>query len=106
MPPEAKVVFSRSTADVLATPSVRHFARQKGVDLSLLAPGSGKGGRIEKRDVDTFLSGPIRATGAAEPPATTVDDLVVELGRTRYGMWKATSVAKKKDKSLNQNRRK
>jgi len=75
---------------VLATPSVRHFARQKGVDLSQLAPGSGKGGRIEKKDVEIHLSG--ATTTAATALGATRDqsqDVVVELGRTRYGMWKA-----------------
>ncbi|KAF4566521.1 hypothetical protein EYR36_011952 [Pleurotus pulmonarius] len=76
-----------SDVDVLATPSVRHFARQKGVDLVQLAPGSGKRGRIEKSDIEVFLSGASqRATPA---PATGSGDVVVELGRTRYGMWKA-----------------
>ncbi|KAG6889293.1 hypothetical protein C0992_005709 [Termitomyces sp. T32_za158] len=78
---------SSATADpVLALPSVRHYARQNGVDLVQLAPGSGKGGRIEKRDVDAFL------VRSSEPQAQTVkagEDTVVELSRTRYGMWKA-----------------
>ena len=71
--------------DVLAAPSVRHFARQKGVDLSLLAPGSGNGGRVEKRDVEAFLA------KANEPQSQQPadKDVIVELGRTRYGMWKA-----------------
>lgn len=76
--------------NVLAAPSVRHLARQNGIDLARLAPGSGKGGRIEKKDVDLYLS-----TGGAQVSnsfgATGADnmDVVVELGRTRYGMWKA-----------------
>jgi 2-oxoisovalerate dehydrogenase E2 component (dihydrolipoyl transacylase) len=72
--------------DVLAAPSVRHFARQNGVDLALLAPGSGSGGRVEKRDVEAFLA------KANEPQSTQQPadkDVIVELGRTRYGMWKA-----------------
>ncbi|KAG6887144.1 hypothetical protein C0995_001027 [Termitomyces sp. Mi166 len=77
---------SATAVSVLAPPSVRHYARQNGVDLVQLAPGSGKSGRIEKRDVDAFLA------RSAEPQAQTVksgEDIVVELGRTRYGMWKA-----------------
>lgn len=77
--------------NVLAAPSVRHFARVSGVDLAQLMPGSGKGGRVEKRDVEAHLS------RASDPPVfqqtqAPVDlgqDVVVELGRTRYGMWKA-----------------
>ncbi|KIJ45045.1 hypothetical protein M422DRAFT_227581 [Sphaerobolus stellatus SS14] len=72
---------AKPRADVLATPSVRHFARQKGVDLTLLTSGSGKGGRFEKRDVEAFL------TAKAEPPIA--EDQEVELGRTRFAMWKA-----------------
>lgn len=75
---------AKSSSPVLAAPSVRRFARQTGVDLSQLAPGSGRDGRVEKRDVDEYLAGttavPLQADG---------HDVVVELGRTRYGMWKA-----------------
>ncbi|KAF9475358.1 CoA-dependent acyltransferase [Pholiota conissans] len=76
-----------SNADnVFAAPSVRHFARQMGVDLGLLVPGSGKGGRIEKRDVEAALANAPRDVTAQ---STRAEDVVVELGRTRYGMWKA-----------------
>ncbi|KAG6885238.1 hypothetical protein C0993_004532 [Termitomyces sp. T159_Od127] len=77
---------SANVDSVLALPSVRHYARQNGVDLVHLVPGSGKGGRIEKRDVDAFL------TRSSDPQVQTVkagEDVIVELGRTRYGMWKA-----------------
>ncbi|KAI0319888.1 2-oxoacid dehydrogenases acyltransferase-domain-containing protein [Amylostereum chailletii] len=81
-----------NAADVLALPAVRHFARQSGVDLTLLTPGSGKNGRIERVDVQQYLSSgkdaQSTATGAATP-APSEEDVVVELGRTRYGMWKA-----------------
>ncbi|KAJ3485714.1 hypothetical protein NLI96_g4762 [Meripilus lineatus] len=75
-------------ADVLATPSVRHFARQNAVDLSVLAPGSGKGGRIEKKDVEAFLA---RSATAMESniAGSSEEDVVVQLGRTRHNMWKA-----------------
>lgn len=87
MDPENTPKKRASDVDVLATPSVRHFARQKGVDLVQLAPGSGKRGRIEKSDIEAFLSG---ASQRAPPAsATGSGDVVVELGRTRYSMWKA-----------------
>lgn len=81
-------------ADILATPSTRHYARSQKVDLALLLPGSGKGGRIERSDVDAFISR--RDRGSSEeigdwqevPGAQYGEDVVVELGRTRYGMWK------------------
>ncbi|EIW86008.1 CoA-dependent acyltransferase [Coniophora puteana RWD-64-598 SS2] len=83
--------------DVLATPAVRHFAREKGVDLALVAPGSGRDGRVEKKNIEAFLA---RGASAPSPPSAESsvaqapqpvqqDDVVVELGRTRYGMWKA-----------------
>lgn len=49
--------------EVLATPSVRKFAREKGVDLSQVQ-GSGKAGKITREDVEAFLSG-----GGAPAPA-------------------------------------
>lgn len=73
-------------------PSVRHYARFKDVDLALLAPGSGRDGRIERADVDAYLA---RSGSYATPetsvsaPAGQQQDVVVELNRTRYSMWKA-----------------
>ncbi|KAG5650716.1 hypothetical protein H0H81_011263 [Sphagnurus paluster] len=86
--------FTPGAADnVLAAPSVRHFARQQGVDLAKLMPGTGKGGRIEKRDVEAYLAKGSQAepaqTSQAQVPTVQEQDVVVELGRTRYGMWKA-----------------
>ncbi|GLB36821.1 putative dihydrolipoamide acetyltransferase component of pyruvate dehydrogenase complex [Lyophyllum shimeji] len=76
--------------DVLAAPSVRHFARQHNVDLARLVPGSGKGGRIEKRDVEAYLARPAQPEApAAQAQQPVGQDVVVELGRTRYNMWKA-----------------
>lgn len=73
--------------EVLALPAVRHLARQSGVDLALLVPGSGKNGRIEKVDVERYLA---RGRQTQETPAaSSQEDVVLELGRTRYGMWKA-----------------
>lgn len=79
---------------VLATPSVRHFARQQGIDLAALAPGSGRDGRVEKKDVEVFVSArdrvAVSSSSEAEQVVRTDDkDVVVDLGRTRYGMWKA-----------------
>lgn len=79
--------------NVLAKPSVRHYARQSKVDLSHLLSGSGRDGRIEKKDIDAFLSQQASSVsancGSAAPQAQAEEDVIVELGRTRYGMWKA-----------------
>lgn len=52
---------------VLATPSVRKYAREKGVQLASV-PGTGKLGRITRDDVDRFVSG-----GAVSAPAAAVE---------------------------------
>ena len=38
---------------VLAMPSVRQYAREKGVDITLVVP-TGKGGRVTREDIDNF----------------------------------------------------
>ena len=93
-PSQAADVESRrpdvTTEDILAAPSVRHFARKAGVDLALVAPGSGKDGRVEKVDVELYLA---RSSSSLNEkptsPSSPTADVVVELGRTRYSMWKA-----------------
>jgi 2-oxoisovalerate dehydrogenase E2 component (dihydrolipoyl transacylase) len=80
--------------DVLATPSTRHFARSQGVDLTALVPGSGKDGRIERKDVEAYLASGKMSTSESSSFSTSTaspsaEDAVVEMGRTRYGMWKA-----------------
>ena len=54
---------------VVAMPSVRKYAREKGVDIRQVT-GSGDNGRVLKTDIDAFLSGgaPV-ATQAAAPAA-------------------------------------
>lgn len=49
---------------VLATPSVRKFAREQGVDITGVA-GSGKNGRITREDIAAFAAG-----GGTAAPAT------------------------------------
>jgi 2-oxoisovalerate dehydrogenase E2 component (dihydrolipoyl transacylase) len=90
MDPNHIVEQKSSNSDhVFAAPSVRHFARQKGVDLGLLAPGSGKNGRIEKGDIESFLNNQRGTSTQGLSTSEPIGDVVVELGRTRYGMWKA-----------------
>ncbi|WP_027408288.1 dihydrolipoamide acetyltransferase family protein [Anoxybacteroides tepidamans] len=50
---------------VIAMPSVRKYAREKGVDIRLVQ-GTGKNGRVLKSDVDAFLAGGTSAAPAAE----------------------------------------
>ncbi len=61
-----------------ATPSVRMFARELGVDISLINDGSGRKGRILREDVKRFVkqamtSGAGTQGGAGIPPIPTVD---------------------------------
>ena len=53
---------------VVATPTLRHLARDRGVDLATLA-GSGPGGRITRADVETAAVA--SGAGAAERVVTT-----------------------------------
>ncbi|KAF8502807.1 CoA-dependent acyltransferase [Russula emetica] len=81
----------RVAVDILALPGVRHFARESGVDIALLAPGSGKNGRVERVDVKRYLAGGKSGSVGEQPTAVSPsplaeDDIVVELGRTRYGI--------------------
>ncbi|WP_026690091.1 dihydrolipoamide acetyltransferase family protein [Alteribacter aurantiacus] len=50
---------------IIAMPSVRKFAREKGVDIRKVS-GSGKNGRVVKEDIESYLSGD---QGKAEEPA-------------------------------------
>ena len=40
----------------LATPAVRHIAKQKGIDINNVN-GTGKGGRVTKEDLVLFMEG-------------------------------------------------
>ena len=55
---------------VLAMPSVRQYAREKGVDITAVVP-TGKGGRITREDIDNFGGAPVAtpAAPAASAPA-------------------------------------
>ncbi|NUK28966.1 2-oxo acid dehydrogenase subunit E2 [Parageobacillus sp. VR-IP] len=52
---------------VIAMPSVRKYAREKGVDIRLVQ-GTGKNGRVLKSDIDAFLAGGAAAAQKQEAP--------------------------------------
>ncbi len=58
---------------VIAMPSVRKYAREKGVDIRLVQ-GTGKNGRILKSDIDAYLAGGKAAAPAQEAPAAQVTE--------------------------------
>ncbi|PLS16519.1 branched-chain alpha-keto acid dehydrogenase subunit E2 [Bacillus sp. M6-12] len=51
---------------IIAMPSVRKFARDKGVDIRLVA-GSGDNGRVMKEDIEAFAAGGGQASAAPAP---------------------------------------
>ena len=59
-----------AAGEVLATPSVRKFAREKGVDLKQVR-GTGRNGQITKDDVLAYLSGGQAASETAAPEAAS-----------------------------------
>lgn len=50
-----EVISSSAPSTVHATPGVRHFARELGVDLSQIHSGKGRKGRILKDDIKNFV---------------------------------------------------
>ncbi len=53
---------------VIAMPSVRKYAREKGVDIRMVT-GTGKNGRVLKEDIDAFLRGEQKVAEPAEAHA-------------------------------------
>jgi len=67
-----------STGKAHATPSVRMFARELGVDLAKISQGTGRKGRILKEDVQAFVKkvmteGVAQSGGAGISPIPAVD---------------------------------
>lgn len=58
---------------VIAMPSVRKYAREKGVDIRLVQ-GTGKNGRVLKSDIDAFLAGGSKAAQKEEVPAAKAEE--------------------------------
>ena len=65
-PAQATGVPAASNPDklVLAMPSVRQYAREKGVDITLVVP-TGKGGRVTREDIDNFGGAPVASAALA-----------------------------------------
>ncbi|MGG6311072.1 dihydrolipoamide acetyltransferase family protein [Paenibacillus macerans] len=76
-PAAAAVAPVAPNREVLATPSVRKFAREQGIDIAQV-PGSGKAGKITREDVEAFKNGgapaaaPAAGQDAAAPAAAAV----------------------------------
>lgn len=65
--PAAAAPAAVSAKEVLATPSVRKFAREQGVNIAEVT-GTGKNGKITREDVERFAQG-----GAAAPAAAPAE---------------------------------
>jgi len=67
-----------SPARVVTSPAIRRRAKEAGIDLSIV-PGSGAGGRIQRKDFDNYLKS--RATGSpiakAAHPSTAVKEIKI-----------------------------
>lgn len=63
---------------VIAMPSVRKYAREKGVDITLVS-GSGKNGRVLKSDIDAFSTGGAQDTQAVQ----ATEEKVVQAGDSK-----------------------
>ncbi|MDO3412857.1 2-oxo acid dehydrogenase subunit E2 [Saccharibacillus sp. CPCC 101409] len=70
--PAAAASSASSNREVLATPSVRKFAREEGVEIGQVQ-GSGKNGKISREDVENFKKngGQAPAPAASEAAAPT-----------------------------------
>jgi pyruvate dehydrogenase E2 component (dihydrolipoamide acetyltransferase) len=69
--PATQAAPVRAAREVLATPGVRKFAREMGVDITQVQ-GTGPNGKVTKADVETFLKGgAARAAEPAQAPQTT-----------------------------------
>lgn len=66
--PAAEAAPVAPDREVLATPSVRKFAREQGIDIAQVA-GTGKAGKITREDVEAFKNGGAPAASSAAAPA-------------------------------------
>lgn len=73
-----------TTGQILATPSVRRFAREQGVSLAGIQ-GTGKNGRITREDVTSAQSGTGSASEAAAPAVTTGETSTAATGAATAG---------------------
>jgi 2-oxoisovalerate dehydrogenase E2 component (dihydrolipoyl transacylase) len=77
-PAPAPAAPAAATVRPMATPPVRKYAKDRGIDLDGLE-GTGKDGRITHQDVDRALS-PAEAEELVEPPETGVTRVARERG--------------------------
>ena len=96
--PPQEAVVSAGDGQVRASPIARRLARERGIDLALVA-GSGPNGRITERDVENYQppvapAPPAAVPAAAGEPAPAVADARIELSRMRQTIARVTSDSK------------
>ena len=89
-----------SDGGVRASPIARRLARERGIDLALVA-GSGPNGRITERDVENYQAAapaaapePAPAPAATPEPVAAPSDSRIELSRMRQTIARVTSDSK------------
>lgn len=75
-PAAAPAAEGNASGLILATPAVRKYAREKGVDLASVT-GTGKNGRITREDVDAF------AAGGGQPAAAPAEAATSDAGQAQ-----------------------
>ncbi|AOZ91092.1 2-oxo acid dehydrogenase subunit E2 [Paenibacillus crassostreae] len=86
--------------DVLATPSVRKFAREQGVNISNVT-GSGTNGKITKKDVESFMSG---GQATAAPAASAAPSAAKDAATTTAPAKAASTTAVASNANLDEER--
>ena len=94
---ETAAAKSTPAGHVLAMPSVRKLAREKGIDISTVIP-TGKGGRVTAEDINNYGSAKKSAQGKVAPRAPRVDQENLQSGS------QAQETAKKHLPAVNEDR--
>ncbi len=74
----ASKTAGETRARVMTSPAIRRRAKEAGIDLNLV-PGTGAGGRIQRRDFDNYLQTQASGVAAAQvvTPSTAVKEIKV-----------------------------
>ena len=98
-PPVATVVDQKAFVRAHASPAVRRFARELGVDLSKVQ-GSGRKGRVTKEDVQGFVKQALHTRGTATAPTGGVGiPPIPEVDFSKFGPVEVQPLSRIKRKS-------